>query len=337
VSHDGAPLLAVDDLAVSFEVEGGRLQALGGVSFEVGRGRAVALVGESGSGKSVTAQAILRILPDANARVDRGRVRLAGEDLLALPERAMRRVRGGRIGMVFQEPLASLNPVYTVGAQIAEAVRLHRDVSRREARERAIELLRAVGFPTPEERIDAYPHELSGGLRQRVMIAIAIACDPALVIADEPTSALDATVAAQVLALLDRLRRERGASLLFITHDLEAARGLCDDVVVLYAGEVVESGPAARVLASPRHPYTRALLASAPPRLDAIGRGRARRLPTIEGLPPDLRSPPAGCRFRERCAEAIAACAEAPPLVAIEGGGASRCVLAGAPRAEAAS
>ncbi len=332
------PLLSVEDLAVSFDTDGGTLRALDGVSFDVPAGRAVALVGESGSGKSVTAQAILRILPESNARIDRGRVTFAGTDLLTLPERAMRRVRGGRIGIVFQEPLSSLNPVYPVGFQIAEAVRLHRDVSRSQARARAVELLRKVGFPSPEERLDAYPHELSGGMRQRVMIAIALACDPALLVADEPTSALDATVAAQLLALLDELRRERGMSLLFISHDLDAIGHLCDEVVVLYAGQVVETGHAARVLDAPRHPYTRALLASAPPRISPGRRAdrAARRLPTIEGSPPDLRTVPVGCRFRARCPDAVAACIDAPPMVDLGDGARSRCGLAVAADARAA-
>jgi oligopeptide/dipeptide ABC transporter ATP-binding protein len=333
-ARSGAPLLSIDDLAVSFETDGGVVQALGGVSFDVPAGAAIALVGESGSGKSVTAQTILRILPETGARIERGRVLFEGADLLALPEKAMRAVRGGRIGIVFQEPLTSLDPVYTVGAQIAEAVRLHRPVSRREARARVIELLRSVGFPTPEERAGAYPHELSGGMRQRVMIAMALACDPALLVADEPTSALDATVAAQILELLDRLRRERGMSLLFISHDLDAVGHLCEGVVVLYAGQVVEVGPSASVLASPRHPYTRALLRSVPPRAGAGRQGKAKRLPTIEGAPPDLRSPPSGCRFRARCAEAFARCAEPPPLYELGPGARSRCFLADPARAE---
>ena len=300
------PLLSVEDLAVSFDTDGGTLRALDGVSFDVPAGRAVALVGESGSGKSVTAQAILRILPESNARIDRGRVTFAGTDLLTLPERAMRRVRGGRIGIVFQEPLSSLNPVYPVGFQIAEAVRLHRDVSRSQARARAVELLRKVGFPSPEERLDAYPHELSGGMRQRVMIAIALACDPALLVADEPTSALDATVAAQLLALLDELRRERGMSLLFISHDLDAIGHLCDEVVVLYAGQVVETGRAADVLASPRHPYTHGLVGAIP------GHGQVRRLPAIPGQVPALGDWPDGCRFAPRCAQATTKCQTRP-------------------------
>lgn len=332
------PLLSVRDLAVRFDTDAGVVHALDCVSFDVPAGQAVALVGESGSGKSVTAQAILRILPEATAHIEAGCITFEGADLFALPERAMRRVRGGRIGIVFQDPLTSLNPVYSVGFQIAEAVRLHRDVSRRDARKRALELLRTVGFPTPEERLNAYPHELSGGLRQRVMLAIALACDPVLLIADEPTSALDATVAAQILELLARLQRERGMSLLFISHDLDAIGHLCDAIVVLYAGQVVETGRAADVLASPNHPYTRALLRSAPPRGAAGRRAErvARHLPTVEGAPPDMRAPPTGCRFRARCSVAVAACTEPPPFVQLGPGARSRCIHATAPLAAAA-
>ena len=327
----GEPLLSIRDLSVSFATEGGRLRAVDHVSFDVPRGRTVALVGESGCGKSVTAQSILRLLPDPPARIDGGQILLEGRDLLQLREREMRAVRGGRVGMIFQEPMTSLNPVYTVGYQIAEAIRLHRDVSRREARRLSVEALARVGFPEPGRRVDSYPHELSGGMRQRVLIAIALAAGPALLIADEPTTALDATVQAQILELLRDLREAEGMSMLLIAHDLALVGQVADDVVVLYAGVVVERGPAAEVLRSPSHPYTRALRASVPPRLHRVRGEKGRRLPTIEGALPDLRSPPPGCRFHERCAEVMDRCRREPPaLLPVAGSSVeSRCLLLG--------
>jgi oligopeptide/dipeptide ABC transporter ATP-binding protein len=321
------PLLSIRDLSVSFAAEGGRLLAVDRVSFDVPRGRAVALVGESGCGKSVTAGAILRLLPEPPARLDGGQIRFDGQDLLALPERAMRAVRGGRIGMVFQEPMTSLNPVYTVGYQIAEAIRLHRDVSRREARRLAIEGLAKVGLPEPARRVDSYPHELSGGMRQRVLIAIALACSPALLIADEPTTALDATVQAQILELIASRRREEGMSLLLIAHDLALVGEVADEIVVLYAGVVVERGPARAVLGSPAHPYTRALLQSLPPRLHRVRGQPGRKLPTIEGSLPDLRRPPPGCRFHDRCPEVVDRCRTEAPALLAAGDALSRCHL----------
>jgi oligopeptide/dipeptide ABC transporter ATP-binding protein len=326
---DAGPLLSVRDLSVSFATDGGRLLAVDRASFEVPRGRTVALVGESGCGKSVTAQAIMRLLPSPPARVESGEILLEDKDLLKLPEREMRAVRGGRIGMIFQEPMTSLNPVYTVGFQIAEAIRLHRDVSRREAKKLAVEGLARVGFPEPARRVESYPHELSGGMRQRVLIAIALACNPALLIADEPTTALDATVQAQILELLASLREETGMSLLLIAHDLALVSAIADEIVVLYAGVVVERGPARAVLASPAHPYTRALLESLPPRAHRARGQAGRKLPTIEGALPDLRSPPPGCRFHERCPVAVARCAVEPPVLLPAGdtGGSARCFL----------
>jgi oligopeptide/dipeptide ABC transporter ATP-binding protein len=322
------PLLEIRDLSVSFAADGGRLQAVDRVSFAVPRGRTVALVGESGCGKSVTAHSILRLLPSPPARIDGGEILLEGRDLLKLPEREMRAVRGGRIGMVFQEPMTSLNPVYTVGFQIEEAIRLHRDVSRREAKKLAVEGLARVGFPEPARRIDSYAHELSGGMRQRVLIAIALACSPALLVADEPTTALDATVQAQILELLAKLREESGMSLLLIAHDLALVGEVADDLVVLYAGVVVERGPAREVLRAPAHPYTRALLRSLPPRTHRVRGEKGRRLPTIEGALPDLRSPPPGCRFHERCPDATERCRVEPPaLVAADNGAEARCLL----------
>jgi oligopeptide/dipeptide ABC transporter ATP-binding protein len=316
------PLLSIRDLSVTFATDGGRLLAVDRVSFDVPRGGTVALVGESGCGKSVTAHSILRLLPSPPARIESGEILLEGRDLLKLPEPEMRAVRGGRIGMVFQEPMTSLNPVYTVGFQIAEAIRLHRDVSRSEARKLAIEGLTRVGFPEPARRIDSYPHELSGGMRQRVLIAIALAVGPALLVADEPTTALDATVQAQILELLAKLREASGLSMLLIAHDLALVSEVADEIVVLYAGVVVERGPAREVLGAPSHPYTRALLRSLPPRAPRARGQKGRKLPTIEGSLPDLRSPPAGCRFQDRCADVTARCRVEPPsLVPVRGTG----------------
>ncbi|MFO0587473.1 MAG: ABC transporter ATP-binding protein [Polyangiaceae bacterium] len=334
-----APLLAVRDLSVKFATEGGVVQALAGVSFDVPRGKVVGLMGESGCGKSVTALSIVRLLPEPASRISSGQILFDGTDLRTLSERALEQVRGKKIGFVFQDPLASLNPVYRVGAQIVEAIRLHERMSRSQAKARAIELLRRVGVPQPEERAEAYPHELSGGLRQRVMIAIAIACSPSLLIADEPTSALDMVTQRQIILLFHDLVRAQGTSLLLIAHDPALLAELSDEIVVLYAGQVVERGPASRLLTEPSHPYTRALLRSVlPDDLEDTARSQGRGalsprmlIPAIEGSPPDLRAPPAGCRFRPRCDVAIARCeTEEPPLVQLgRSRGDTRCFLAG--------
>jgi oligopeptide/dipeptide ABC transporter ATP-binding protein len=317
----GDPLLSVRDLSISFAVEGGTLRAVDRVSFDVLAGGAVALVGESGCGKSVTAQSILRLLPEPPARIDGGQILFEGRDLLRLAEPDMRAVRGARIGMVFQEPMTSLNPVYTVGFQITEAIHLHQRVSRAEARRRAIEGLVRVGFPDPQRHVDSYPHELSGGMRQRVLLAIALACGPALLIADEPTTALDATVQAQIMNLIAGLRDDGKMSLLLIAHDLALVANVADEVVVMYAGVVVERGPARAVLDAPAHPYTRALLASIPPRTHRTRGQRRAKLATIEGTLPDLRAPIAGCPFADRCPEVIDVCrTERPALRPVAGG-----------------
>ncbi len=321
--------LSIRDLSISFATDGGAVRAVDHVSFDVPPARTVALVGESGCGKSATAQAILRILPTPPASIDGGAIFLGERDLLKLPERAMREIRGGRVGMVFQEPMTSLNPVYTAGFQIMEAIRLHRRVSRGDARKQAIEALARVGFPEPRRHVDSYPHELSGGMRQRVLIAMALACDPALLIADEPTTALDTTVQAQLLDLLQKLREEDGMSLLLIAHALGLVGDIADEIVVLYAGVVVERGPAPAVLGAPAHPYTRALLASLPPRTHRTRGVKRVPLPVIEGTLPDLRSPPPGCRFQDRCPVVMDRCrVEAPALVAVGDDGAeARCFL----------
>ncbi len=327
-----APLLRIRDLAVSFSTYGGVLRALDGVSFDVDKGHVVALVGESGCGKSATALSILRLLASPPAHLDRGEIRFEGRELLDLSEREMRGVRGGRIGMVFQDPMTALNPVYTIGFHLIEAIQLHRNVSRAEARRQAIAGLARVGFPDPAARFDSYPHELSGGMRQRVLIAIALACDPTLLIADEPTTSLDATIQAQILELLQKLRQELGMSLLLIAHDLGVVSSIADEVVVLYAGVVVERGPTASLLRAPAHPYTQALLRSIPPTGATAYRARGKKgrsLPTIEGMLPDLRSPPPGCRFQARCSEVMDRCkVEAVPLFERRGGGSARCFLA---------
>jgi peptide/nickel transport system ATP-binding protein len=323
VSSAGEParagtLVRVRDLSVAFAGEGGDVVAVEGVSFDIPRRSTVALVGESGSGKSVTAQALLGILPSPPARV-RGVVEMEGRDLLQLPERELRKIRGARIGMVFQDPTAALDPLFKVGAHVVEAITIHERVKRRDARRRALELLARVGLPEPEERFDCYPHELSGGMRQRVMIAVALACAPALLVADEPTASLDMLGAAGIVTLLGDVRRESDMSLLLISHDVSLVAEVADRLVVLYAGLVVEEGPTREILAAPRHPYTRALLASLPPLRTRPRRRRPTptRLPAIAGHAPPAGLVPSGCRFAERCPEALERCArEAPPILA---------------------
>jgi peptide/nickel transport system ATP-binding protein len=317
------PLLRVRDLCVAFDTERGTVRAVDQISFELARGHTLGLVGESGSGKSVTALSIMGLIPTPPGRIESGQILLGADDLVRLGRRAMRSVRGRRVGMIFQEPMTSLNPVLTVGAQITEAVRAHRDVSRADARARAVELLARVGIPAPVERVDAYPHQLSGGMRQRVMIAIALACDPELLIADEPTTALDVTIQAQILDLLSRLQRELGMSVLLITHDLGVVYEHAHEVAVMYAGQVVERAATAALFRAPRHPYTRGLLESVP---SFVGNRGKTRLPTIPGLVPDLAHLPRGCRFQERCAKVEDDCRGREPLLEpLPGGSHARC------------
>ena len=308
-----AALLEVRDLVIGFDTDEWLVRAIDGVSFSVPEGTTLGVVGESGCGKSVTALSILRLLPSPPGRVLGGEVRFDGRDLLTLAERAMRDIRGNEISMIFQEPMTSLNPVYTVGRQIAEVLRLHRGLGRKEARARAIEALSLVGIPAPEQRIDAYPHTLSGGMRQRVMIAMALACEPRLLIADEPTTALDVTIQAQILDLLRSLQRELGMSVMFITHDLGVVAELASEVVVMYAGKVVERASTTQLFAAPRHPYTRGLLRSLPGAV--AGGAHRRRLATIPGMVPKLTELPSGCRFRDRCDVAIPRCAVEEPAL----------------------
>ena len=312
-------------LTVALAAPGGALPVVRGVSFRVRRGESVGLVGESGSGKTMTALALLRLTPPGS-RLG-GQVLLDGEDLLALPERRLRGVRGGRIAMVFQEPMTALNPVYTVGFQIAEAVRAHRPVGRREGRREAVRLLDRVAVADAARRLDDYPHQLSGGQRQRVMIAMALACGPDLLVADEPTSALDVTVQAQILELLDDLRRDLGLAVLLITHDLGVVAERCDRVLVLYAGEIVEEASAADLFARPAHPYTRGLLAALPRLGRPVPRGE---LPALPGRVPGPGERPAGCAFHPRCPQVMEVCrSRVPETIPLGDGRGARCFLHG--------
>jgi oligopeptide/dipeptide ABC transporter ATP-binding protein len=314
-------LLEVRELRTEFRTDEGLVRAVDGVSFEVRAGETLALVGESGSGKSVTALSILRLVPEPQGRIAGGQVLFRGRDLLALPPAGMRRVRGREISMVFQEPMTSLNPVLSCGDQVGEVLELHERLSRRAARARTIELLRQVGIAEPAQRAAEYPHQLSGGMRQRVMIAMALACRPALLIADEPTTALDVTIQAQILELLRRLQRELGMAVLLITHDFGVVAENADRVVVLYAGQVVEACAAPAAFRGARHPYTAGLLASLP----RLGQ-RGVPLRVIPGQVPDAAHPPAACRFHPRCPAAIPRCrVEDPPVMEFEGGHAARC------------
>ncbi len=331
MSKAAEPLLVIRDLSVVFDGDEGTLAAIDGVSFEVPKSTTVALVGESGCGKSVTALSIMRLLP-APARITSGVIELEGSDLLALSEKQMRAVRGQRVSIVFQDPMSALNPVYSIGSQVVEAIRLHQSLSRTKARLRALELLERVGFPEPKKRFDDYPHEMSGGMRQRVMIAIALSCEPELIIADEPTTALDMLAAAQINALLADLKRELDMSLLLISHDVAMVAQTADEVVVLYAGQVVETGRSGDILVEPRHPYTKGLLRSVPPLRKRQRRREptSTRLPAIAGRVPDPRHMPPGCRFAERCPDAFERCGdELPELLALPEPDASlaRCFL----------
>jgi oligopeptide/dipeptide ABC transporter ATP-binding protein len=305
-----APLLTVQDLRVGFATEEGVVQAVDGVSFELSPGEVLAIVGESGSGKSVTAQTLMGLTRAKNARIE-GAVELGGEDLLEAGDAEMRRLRGDRIGMVFQDPMTSFNPVYKLGAQVVEAIRAHRpDVSKEKGRARAVELFEAVGIPDAELRVDDYPHEFSGGMRQRAMIAMALALEPEVLIADEPTTALDVTIQSQILRLLEQLNRERNLATILITHDLGVVAEVADRVLVMYAGKVVEQGTLDEIFYDPQHPYTWGLMGS----LTRIDRPRPRRLPQIAGQPPSLLDLPEGCPFRPRCPHEFSKCPQYPPL-----------------------
>jgi oligopeptide/dipeptide ABC transporter ATP-binding protein len=324
------PLLEIHDLVTAFHTPAGRVPAVDGVSLSIPRGGAVGLVGESGCGKSVTAMSVLGLVASPG-RIEQGKILLEVDgrplDLVGLSEGRLRQVRGGRVGMIFQEPMTSLNPVFTIGAQVAEAVRLHRDVTPAAARARALELFRLVRIADPERRLDEYPHQLSGGMRQRVMIAMALACEPDLLIADEPTTALDVTIQAQILELLADLRRRLGMALLLITHDLGVVAETCDHVAVMYAGKIVEQAPAADLFARPLHPYTIGLLAARPEHRTGSGEPLA----AIPGMVPQPRDFPAGCRFHPRCpfARELRCTAEPPELRELAPGHLVRCHYAG--------
>jgi peptide/nickel transport system ATP-binding protein len=304
-------LLEVHDLRVRFRTRDGLVRAVDGASFEVDRRETLGVVGESGSGKSVSALTVMGLTRSPNATIE-GRILLDGVDLLGLPAEELRRIRGKRIGMIFQDPMSSLHPLYKVGWQIVEAIRAHEDVSGKVARRRALDALKEVGIPSAAERMDSYPHELSGGMRQRVMIAMALVLDPDVLIADEPTTALDVTVQAQILDLIDELQDERGTGVVLITHDLGVVAETADQVAVMYAGRIVEDGPLETILVAPEHPYTWGLLESVP-RLDSP---RSERLRPISGRPPSLIHVPSGCSFHPRCPHAFEVCPRVePPLV----------------------
>jgi oligopeptide/dipeptide ABC transporter ATP-binding protein len=308
-------ILSVDDLRVSFATEDGVVQAVDGVSFELAAGEVLAIVGESGSGKSVTAQTITGLTRAINARII-GSVNYRGRELNGLDDDQLRDVRGEQIAMVFQDPMCALNPVYRVGDQITEMIHAHRDISKNEARSRAVQLLRSVGIPNAERRVRDYPHEFSGGMRQRVMIAMALALEPDVLIADEPTTALDVTIQAQILALLDQLNRERDLAVILITHDLGVVAEIADRVLVMYAGQVVEDATLDEIFYEPLHPYTWGLLGS----IARLDQPRTARLAQIPGQPPSLLAPPQGCRFAPRCSHVFDECTALPSLEARTGG-----------------
>jgi oligopeptide transport system ATP-binding protein len=302
-------LLEVKDLRVSFFIPAGEVQAVRGISFTLEKGESLAIVGESGCGKSVTVQSIMRLLQSPPAKIAGGSILFQGKDLLKLSEREMEKVRGNEIGMIFQDPMTSLNPTMKIGKQIAEGVRMHRKVSTEDAKRRALEMENLVGLPHPERRYDQYPHEFSGGMRQRTMIAMSLACEPKLVIADEPTTALDVTIQAQILELMKDIQKRLDTAIILITHDLGIVADLCHRVVVMYAGKIIESGSIEDIFYNPQHPYTWGLLKSVP----SIHSQEKRRLVPIPGQPPDLIKPPAGCAFMPRCKYAMKVCVEHDP------------------------
>jgi len=302
-------ILEVNDLHVSFHTYAGEVKAVRGVNFHVNRGEAVAIVGESGCGKSVTAQSLMKLIPMPPGQIKKGQILFNGQDLVKKSNKEMESIRGKEIGMIFQDPMTSLNPTMTIGNQIMEGLIKHQNMSKAAARERAIELLTIVGIPQPERRVNQYPHEFSGGMRQRAMIAISLACSPKLLIADEPTTALDVTIQAQILDLMKDLQKKMGTSIILITHDLGVVAEMCNRVIVMYAGKVIESGTVDDIFYNPQHPYTKGLLRSVP-RLDL---NRDEPLTPIFGTPPDLLRPPVGCGFTARCESAMRVCQEYDP------------------------
>jgi peptide/nickel transport system ATP-binding protein len=322
---DTQPLLSVDDLRVSFATEEGIVQAVDGVSFDLAAGEVLAVVGESGSGKSVTAMTLMGLTRSPNARFE-GEAHYKGTELIGASEDALRRVRGAEIAMIFQDPMTSLNPVLRVGRQIVEQIQEHEGIPDQQARERAVELLERVGIPRARERVDNYPFEFSGGMRQRVMIALALSCNPSVLIADEPTTALDVTIQAQILQRIRELREETGAAVILVTHDLGVVADIADRIAVMYAGRIVEQGTLDQIFYDPQHPYTWGLLGS----ITRVDKPRPERLPAIAGLPPSLADRPEGCHFRPRCPHEFPQCSKVPPLEArVEGqaGHRDRCWL----------
>lgn len=315
-------LLEVKDLKVSFETFFGEVEAVRGISYKLEKGKTLAIVGESGCGKSVSANAIMQLLPKPPALYKGGEIIFKGENLLAKGEKEMTKIRGNEISMVFQDPMTSLNPTMKVGKQIVEGLKRHQDISNKEARDVAIEMLKKVSVPQAEKRIDQYPHEFSGGMRQRVMIAMAMAVHPDLLIADEPTTALDVTVQAQILDLMKDIQKEEGNSIIIITHDLGVVADMADDIIVMYAGQIVEKGEAEEIFNNPSHPYTKKLLAAVP----HLNMDRSEALHAIEGTPPDLYKPPRGCAFFDRCDEAMVVCENnMPDFYDVSKGHCSRC------------
>jgi peptide/nickel transport system ATP-binding protein len=305
------PILDVKGLKTVFRTRGGEVHAVNSVDFDLRPGELLGVVGESGSGKSVTMMSLLRLLPSPPAEMRDGEVMFDGQDLLKISPEELRQVRGSKIGFIFQDPMTSLNPVYTIGFQLAEPLRAHLGMSKAQARTRSIELLQLVGIPDPERRLKDYPHQFSGGMRQRVMIAIALACDPKVLIADEPTTALDVTIQAQIIELVKELRQKLGMAIIWITHDLGVIAGIADRVMVMYAGQVVEEGPVNEIFKDPQHPYTQALLKTVP----AVRGPREEKLQVIEGQPPILHDAPVACSFRNRCQYAFDRCAQENPAL----------------------
>lgn len=307
------PILQVKDLHVSFNVKGGEVKAVRGMNFEIGKGETVAIVGESGSGKSVTAQTIMRLIPSPPSIIRQGEILFQGQDMLKKSNKEMEAIRGKDIGMIFQDPMTSLNPTIKVGKQITEVLIKHQKMSAAQAKQEGIEMLKMVGIKNAEARFNQYPHEFSGGMRQRVMIAIALACRPALLIADEPTTALDVTIQAQIMDVMKDMQQRLGTSIILITHDLGVVAGMCDRVIVMYAGEVVETGTKWEIFKNPQHPYTKGLLRSMP-RLD---QKKGEPLIPIIGTPPDLIKPPIGCPFAARCDQAMKICERIDPSATV--------------------
>lgn len=314
--ENNAPILQVEDLVTHFYTPEGVVHAVNGVSFSLHEGQTLGIVGESGCGKSVTVLSCLRLIAMPPGKIEGGRALFNGRDLLRMPDDELRQVRGAQIGFVFQDPMTSLNPVIRIGDQVAEPLEIHQGLSKSASRDRVVELLRLVGIPEAEKRLDDYPHQFSGGMRQRVMIAMALACNPQLLIADEPTTALDVTIQAQIVELVKRLRDELGMAVIWITHDLGIVAGLAEQVVVMYAGFIIEEAPVVELYKNPQHPYTLGLLGSLP----SLQEGGERRLTTIQGVPPTLYREPKGCPFAPRCAYAVDKCKLNPPLLPVREG-----------------